>query len=201
MNRDSDYDYRHVKDHEPLYVLNGSAGEGRKSGVIHFNVKDGNDLRSVVIENTHIPQDITNQALPSQIATSMEFRRLVNARVVLIVPPDEARAILETPAAKAEEQLLRDVKARGHAVAHVVRSDSESQTPFDVTEQANGSDTMELNVGVELLDRLQRGDMSLDDAVATMRGLGPMLKPEEKLRLKQVRDVPPAMREAIAMLK
>lgn len=201
MNRESEYDYRHVKDHEPLYVLNGSAGEGRKSGVIHFNVKDGNDLRAVVIENTHIPQDITNQALPSQIATSMEFRRLVGARVVLVVPPDEARAILATPAAQAELQLLRDVKARGHSSAHVVRSEQEPPATFDVTDQAAGSDTVELNVGVELLDRLQRGEMSLDDAVTTMRGLGPMLKPEEKLRLKQVRDVPPAMREAIAMLK
>ena len=253
------WNWRTVTDNEPLFVYNRS-GEGgeREAGKVVIPVNVDGDIRTVTVENTHIPQDLSAQALPTQITRTMEFRRLVNMGVIEPVDPEHAEPLMSHPTVKAEQRRLQDVgrqkrpgathvdagammggnatgrtnatgavdagailAARAQPVdqagmAEVMASAPDApranegskhaptgqQRPFVPHGQAAtaGMPVERSNIGLEVIDRLNKGEINMEQAVAGMQSAAVLMNEDEKFRLKQMQNLPVELREIVALM-
>lgn len=255
------WNWRTVTDNEPLYVYNKSGDGGeREAGKVVIPVNVDGDIRTVTVENTHIPQDLSAQALPTQITRTMEFRRLVNMGVIEPIEPDVAEPLMAHPSVKAEQKRLQDlgrqkrpgpshvdagsmmggdrggrtnvtgaidagaiVAARqaGEPVdqaglAQVLHGASEApranegsrhapsgpQRPYvpSATQATAGVPTERSNVGLEVIDRLNKGEINMEQAVKGMEAAAVLMNEDEKFRLKQMQNLPVELREIVALM-
>lgn len=255
------WNWRLVNDNDSLYVYNRSGASGeRESGKLVIPVNVDGDVRTVTVENTHIPQDLSVQALPSQITRTMEFRRLVAMGVIEPIDPTVAEPLMSSPVVLAEQRRVADLgkqkksgpsfvdggtllggNAGGRTTAtgavdagailaarspqpvdqagmaqvmasvpDAPRADEGSrhaptgpQRPFNpsgATQQIAGTTSERSNVGLEVIDRLNKNEITMDQAVQGMTAAAILMNDDEKFRLKQMQNLPVELREVVALM-
>lgn len=100
------WNWKAVGENDPLYVYNKVTSTGRVGGKVVFSVVSDDQKRTVTVENTHIPQNLSNQALASSIVRSMEFRSLVARGALEPIDPAIAEPIMSRPDVRAEQERL-----------------------------------------------------------------------------------------------
>jgi hypothetical protein len=100
----------------PVYVMNNLKQEMRANIVVPIARKNGNGYDVVRIPPTFIPVDLTHQVSKTQLMDSTEFRRTVQQRLVRLISPEYAAAILETEMGRKESAAVMDAMSRAKAM-------------------------------------------------------------------------------------
>jgi hypothetical protein len=97
-------------DSEFVYCLNTSINTSKykRSTNVAFDVQSGNQVRSVMVHDSWIPQDLSQQAPKEIILASPSFREAINRGHIELVRDEDAEKILSEEDAIVEMQRLRN---------------------------------------------------------------------------------------------
>ena len=97
----------------PIWALNGSAdSEIGQAGEVHVGIPkiNGSKIDPLYIPQTFLPQNLTDQIPRAQLLASSEFRNAVNNRLLSLITPEFAAAMMEEDGVEEERQRLNDMK-------------------------------------------------------------------------------------------
>lgn len=224
----SAWDYRKVTDSDSLYVYNktGATGE-REAGRLVIPITVDGEYKNLLIENTHIPQDLSLQILAPQIARNSQFRMMVQRGIIEVINPETAADIMEQPGTKAEQKRLTEAaSAQREGASHVdggalhggpathrttasgtvdggTAAAAQAQRPgaAKVMMQApDNSGNVRANMGLEIVDRLEKQEIDMETAVNSLNAVAALMSHDEKLELKRMPGLPVELREVVGAM-
>ena len=124
-------------DSESVYVLNTSirVNKHKRSTNVAFEIHYANQIRSVIIMDSWIPQDLSMQAPKHIILESPSFREAINKGLIELVRDPDAEKVLEDEDAQLESQRLKNKYSNVNADI-----DAEPIMPKDIIVQKEAED-------------------------------------------------------------
>ncbi len=189
----------------PIWALNGSAeSEVGQAGDVHVGIPklQGSKVDPLYLPQTFLPQCLTDQIPRPQLLASSEFRNAINNRLIKLITPEFANAVLSEDGVDSERQRLDDLK-RNVREATAARSITQPGAEiFNTAELSNRSADDEQPKATELSSAFTMFATSLtlksdQDAVNLIRGRGKISRREVNHLLKTLTDKP----KTRAMLK
>jgi hypothetical protein len=95
---------------ESIFVLNTSisVSKHKRSTNVSFEISYNNQIRSILVQDSWIPQDLTAQAPKEVILASPDFRQAINRGLIELVPDPDAEKILAEEDAVIEATRLKN---------------------------------------------------------------------------------------------
>lgn len=195
-----EFNFRTVQPNDEFWVVNQTREKTSQPGVVVFNITTDGEQKSVKVENTWVPQDLSVQALATDIARSIDFRNVVRLGILKAVSAEEAASILKQQNAINELRRLEELRG-GRLKAEdtspitvengsVVRADANSRpgTPA------------QRSMAMEVVARLRAGEITEKQAADSIIGLQFILNDAEKREVKSMNNLPPIVSDAVNQL-
>ena len=161
-------------DSESIFALNTSiqVSKHKRSTNVSFEINYNNQIRSILVQDSWIPQDLTNQAPKSIILESPDFRAAINKGLIELVSDADALKILETEDAQIEAQRLKN--KYNNATKDL---DAAPVMPRDIISQVEADDHP--NVSSMIKDLCTRDDVDAVEVYSRLKTSENTLNKEE----------------------
>lgn len=130
-----------------VFVINNLKQEVRGNIVIPVARKNGNGQDVVRVPPTFIPIDLTMQVSKSQLMESTEFRKTIANRLLLLVTPEYAETILDTPEGQEESRQVAASMSRARTMVEAEMLSGASKTNSLVNDVSDDTDFGETSLG------------------------------------------------------
>ncbi len=147
---------------------------------------DSGDTKPIEIPMTYIPIDLSEWAPKEELVRNGELMRMVNRGILELVSPDEAEAILNTPAGRAEQDRIEaDRMQRINSLPSEATDDPQSRNmvPADMLAKgAPGQDIDQETVGVKpsVAEAMNMKVSDESHRAALIRNIVPMMNERDK---------------------
>jgi hypothetical protein len=164
-------------DSESVYVLNTSISVSRhkRSSNVAFEIHYSNQIRSVIVHDSWIPQDLCLQAPKEVILASPSFREAINKGLIELVRDPEAEKVLDDEDAIVETLRLKNRHNKANADI-----DMEPIMPKDIVVQRDAEND---SISSMIKDLCINDDRSAVEVYAKIRGAEKTLSKEEFMYL------------------
>jgi hypothetical protein len=156
-----------------VYVLNTSIGVSRhkRSSNVAFEIHYANQIRSVIVHDSWVPQNLAMQAPKEVILASPSFREAINKGLIELVRDPEAEKVLEDEDAVVELVRLKNKHNKANADL-----DTDPIMPKDIIVQKEAEND---GISPMIKDICINEDRSAVEVYAKIRGAEKSLSKEE----------------------
>lgn len=166
-----------LRNRSKIYVVNNTKPRGNI--VITFFSHGGQQSTNLTIDNSSLPLRIDDQIPHAIIEESMDFRRYIAKRILLLMDETEAEAKLATKHAKAEAEMLHRSKYAADpddkdVEATLPREEDDDDDDESIDTTPHIATTIYPEV-LGILNEIEYGDLSVSDAMIRLRAIAGIL--------------------------
>lgn len=173
-------------DRMPIWALNGSfQSEIGQAGDVHVGIPkiNGSKIDPLYLPQTFLPTCLTEQIPRAQLLAASEFRNAVASRMVLLITPEYAEALLQEEGVEEERERLAQLKRivrEATAARSIAQSGAEIVNTSEIIEHREAESARspkELDAGFIMLANTFKDKEDIE-IINALRGRGKITRQE-----------------------